>query len=349
MRKIKYLHVGSASIFFKPFIDIVDQKFCIEEHLFILHDSISSLVLKNEKNVKILNPRSIKSFYYHALIIWYLFRAKKVFFHGLFDAKVLLILWLMPFWKKRVYWLAWGADLYDRFYESKTRKNRLVKYLRANVVKHIKHIVTYIKGDYERAIEWFGCNAKYYECLMYPSNLYEESNLISESSDFLNIMIGNSADPMNHHLEVFEKISKNLPEKFRIFVPLSYGDKIYKKYIMKKGVEYFGDNFIVIDKIMSPFDYKKFLNSMDIVIFNHPIQQAMGNTITALGMGKNVYLRKETSQWELFSEMGVELRDISQIDLQPLKKLEDVNYNNKAKINSYFTKDNYFNQLRAIF
>lgn len=349
MNKIKYLHIGGATVFFEPLLDLIDKEFCSNEHIFILTSSLADQRLEKRSNVLIFSPKSWRSAYYYLLIIWRLIWARKVFFHGLFDPRTLLLLRVLPFWENKSYWIAWGADLYDRFYATQGIKSRLAQHLRACVIRRCKHIVTYLKGDYARALAWFGCQAEYHECLMYPSNLYKECASTCKTDDYVDIMIGNSADPLNFHLEVFEKLAKNLPEKYRIYSPLSYGNDDYKEVVKAAGLELFGPHFIALEQLMGTVEYTNFLSSMDIVIFNHPIQQAMGNTIAALGLGKQVYLRQGTSQWELFSELGIDAGKIE--DLVSDKKWweGEKSISNRQKIANYFSREKLVRQLGAIF
>ncbi|WP_083234102.1 TDP-N-acetylfucosamine:lipid II N-acetylfucosaminyltransferase [Candidatus Marithrix sp. Canyon 246] len=75
-----------------------------------------------------------------------------------------------------------------------------------------------------------------------------------------------------------------------MFVPLSYGDPkgVYIKEVISTGTKIFGDKFIPMTEFMDFDKYLNFLGSINITIFNHNRQQAMGNTITLLGFGKKV-------------------------------------------------------------
>ena len=349
MNKIKYLHIGGATVFFEPLLDLIDKEFCSNEHIFILTSSLADQRLEKRSNVLIFSPKSWRSAYYYLLIIWRLIWARKVFFHGLFDPRTLFLLRVLPFWEKKSYWIAWGADLYDRFYATQGIKSRLAQHLRACVIRRCKHIVTYLKGDYARALAWFGCQAEYHECLMYPSNLYKECASTCKTDDYVNIMIGNSADPLNFHLEVFEKLAKNLPEKYRIYSPLSYGNDDYKEVVKAAGLELFGPHFIPLEQLMGAVEYTNFLSSMDVVIFNHPIQQAMGNTITALGLGNRVYLQKGTSQWEFFTTLGIQVHDAAHLEDISDVKVSIKNASNRQKISLYFSEKTLTRQLTQLF
>jgi hypothetical protein len=130
--------------------------------------------------------------------------------------------------------------------------------------------------------------------------------------------VGNSGDPDNRHIEVFDELAK-LPDSFEVIAPLAYGDANNRKRVQESGESTFGHRFESIVEMMSFEDYVSYLRSVDIAVFNHRRQQAMGNTIALLGMGKRVFLRRGTAQWALFRSLGVEVSAVDDgIDAVPL-------------------------------
>ncbi|EKO3899249.1 TDP-N-acetylfucosamine:lipid II N-acetylfucosaminyltransferase, partial [Vibrio metschnikovii] len=167
-----------------------------------------------------------------------------------------------------------------------------------------------VDGDYEKAQKWYGATGKLYECIMYKSNIYKGTALTE--NDFkhvskVNIQVGNSADPTNNHEQIFNELSKldviNKVEK--IYCPLSYGNLVYAQHIKELGIKMFGEKFYPLMNFMPLHDYEAILDNIDIAIFAHERQQAMGNTINLLGRGKKVYMRDDTSSYALFNKLGV--------------------------------------------
>ena len=112
----------------------------------------------------------------------------------------------------------------------------------------------------------------------------------------------------------------------------SYGNKIYAEQVIEYGKSIFGYNFIPLTEFMAYEEYQDFLKNINIAIFNHRRQQAMGNTISLLGMGKVVYLRKGTSQSEFFKKMNIDIYDIEYFSTNIVSK-----NNNKIIISRYFS------------
>ncbi len=241
----------------------------------------------------------------------------------------------------------WGGDLYSHVLSKKTVRNIFSRYRKKIVIEHMGGLITHIKGDYELAQKWYGAKGQWHECFMYPSNLYREYNIEPKEHETINIQVGNSADPTNNHLEVFEKLEKYKDEDIKIIVPLSYGNEVYAKEVIKQGRKIFGEKFEPLTEFM-PFDqYLDLLTEIDIAIFNHNRQQAMGNTTTLLGLGKKVYIRSSVTPWETFEDIGIKVFDVANVTIDLLD--EDTKRENKKRVKEYFSEANYLRQLNKLF
>lgn len=199
------LHIQNTDKFIEPYINFVNKNFSQDEHLFAVislneHDIFDS----NYKNIHYIH-RNIRGF---LTITKYMYKSKKVFIHGLNKNKIVLLLFLQPWLLKKCYWIVWGDDLYRYRKEKNTVKLKVLEYLRKFVIKNMGGLVTHIKGDYELAKKWYGAKGKYYYSFMYPSNLYKEYDFsrIKKSDGKIYIQVGNSADPSNNHIEIFNKL-----------------------------------------------------------------------------------------------------------------------------------------------
>ena len=181
---------------------------------------------------------------------------------------------------------------------------------------------------------------------MYPSNLYKEYYIKPKEHSTINIQLGNSADPTNNHIDVLKQLTKYKEENIQIFAPISYGNKEYAKEVILYGNDIFGDKFIPLTDFM-PFEkYLEFLGTIDIAIFAHKRQQAMGNIISLLGMGKKVYMRSDITPWQLFDRIDVKVFDLNDISLDLIDS--KIMNENMSKIKSYFSKENYLKQLQSL-
>ncbi|WP_042988077.1 TDP-N-acetylfucosamine:lipid II N-acetylfucosaminyltransferase family protein [Vibrio cholerae] len=348
----KFLHIGTNGNFIKSFIEFIKEEFDFNEHYFLItSDNNNNPIYSNAT----YSPRTVFSrlkYYFEAIIRMH--QAKKIVLHGIFDIKLNFILFLMPWLLKKCHWVIWGGDLYIHVLGEKNLRWKFNEFIRGPVIRNMGYLLTYIPGDVNLARECYRAKGYFKECLMYTSNIIDphvigneikQSEIKKDSS--VSILVGNSADPSNHHIETFKKLLPYKDENIRIFAPLSYGDDIYANEIIEKGKEWFGDKFFPITSIMEKSEYLKFLNTIDIAIFNHKRQQAMGNTITLLGMGKTVYIRTDVTQWDFFKNKRITCLNIEDFDIKLISKQQvDENIINCM---SYFNKENLVEQYTGVF
>ena len=343
----KILHIAGCDKFIPPFIEFVKEYFDFSAHDFLLMNGMASKELKITPNVHLSGrfTRSILKHYWQAMIKMH--QADKVILHGLFKSRFTMMLFFMPWLLKKCYWVIWGGDLYSFKISERNFKWKLKEFFRRSVIRRMGHLVTYIKGDYDLATEWYGARGQYHECFVYPSNLYKDYAIPEVKHSSINILVGNSADPSNNHLEVFDKLEVFKDQDIKIYAPLSYGNQTYAKKVIEEGKKQFGDKFEPLTDMM-PFDqYLEFLGLIDVAIFNHKRQQAMGNTITLLSLGKKVFMRSDITPWELFEDIDVKVFDVENIKLDLLD--EKIKKDNQEKIKKHFSIDNYKKQLQELF
>lgn len=348
------LHVAGLDKFIPPFVNFVYEEFD-ESHHFWLVGSIEKHPLTLRDGIYICGRGFVNRLKGYTKLIFQLHAAKKVIIHGLFSRSIELILALFPWLLPKCYWVIWGNDLYRYQNPRIGFKSNFNEAIRKFVIKRIGHLVTYIPGDVALARKWYGAQGQHHECLMYLSNLVSPQALESSTTTnvlerSLSILVGNSADPSNNHIEVLEKLLPYKSKNIKIYVPLSYGNKSHAVNVSKQGHEWFGEKFIPLNNFM-PFDnYLDLLKNIDIAFFNHERQQGMGNTITLLGLGKSVYMRHDVSQWSFLTGLGIKINSITDFNVDSLTPLtENERKNNINLVQSYFSKEKLIVQLSNIF
>lgn len=339
---MKIVHIATPQTFTTSFFCLVEREFKHAQHFILSHAATNEW--PDDLKIK---SKNLVGFGWFLVFVGALYRADKVIIHGLFDRYVIMLLALQPWLLKKSYWMIWGGDLYA--YESISRnwKWRLKEFFRRPVIKNMGHLVTYVEGDVELARNWYGATGEYHECIMYTSNLYREYAIEYKSHEFINIQVGNSADPSNNHLEIFERLAPFRNQDIVIYAPLAYGDREYAQLVISAGRERFGSKFKPQVDFM-PFDqYLDFLGKIDIAIFNHKRQQAMGNIITLLGLGKKVYMRSDITPWLMFKRKGVKVYECSEIELSLID--ERSMRNNQEAIRTNFSEELIVDQLKKIF
>lgn len=346
----KILHVFVLTAFLDPYCEFMENNFSDYQDRHIFFVLGSGVIYKVPQGPNIWLAREMNPFYRYLWLFWKAISAKKIILHGIWDYKSFGFISLFPWLLKKTYWVVWGGDLY-RYLSKRTRVyGYLVEKLRKFSIKKIGHLVTYIEGDYLLAKQWYGAQGAWHECIMYPSNLYRSQPSyvdFDQNRPYLNVLVGNSADPSNNQIEILQKLAALADKRLKIYCPLSYGDSAHAELVADFGRSLFGKNFTPMLSFMSGDEYSTFLSNIDIAIFNHRRQQAMGNTIALLGMGKKVYMRSDVTQSELFVRLGVKVFDVSSIVLEPIA--DEISKSNSKIIARYFSEENLRQQWSFIY
>ena len=334
----KYLHLFYIDKFTLEFIDFVNNNFVSNDHLFLIFGKNYSSEFDGKSNV-IRIKKNIAGLF---LLLKKMMSYKKIIFHGLFDKRLILLLLFFPVIAKKGNWVIWGGDLYKD--DNKINKDYIYDIIKKKVIKNIEGVITCLDGDYNLARKKYGFSGVYYKCIMYPSNLFRSSNFFDAnfySSIKKIILIGNSASFSNNHLEVFEKVEKFKNKNIEIVCPLSYGDNNYKKKVLLRGYEIFGNKFKPILKFLSKEDYMGLLEKVDIAIFNHKRNQAMGNIISLIGFGKKVYIRDDIAAWNFFNDLNIKTYSTNDLFDDLFENVPcDVIFSNICKAKEYFSERN---------
>jgi hypothetical protein len=324
MNSRKILHVMILDKFLPPYIDFIDEHFGREGHHYVF--------ITSEKYQYGLTPEHKVEFLHtdddiFITLLAYMKMAKKIILHGLWRDKVDVLLYFNQELLKKCYWVMWGGDFY--FPETKNK-------IRHEIIKKMGYCIPVTYGDFLYIQSNYCSSAKYCKCINYPRSIKINNLEIihRESANQLRILVGNSATPTNRHVEIFNKLMKF--KSIDIFVPLSYGDNSYMQQIMAEGKKVFRDNFYPLVDMMEYDDYLSFLNSVDIAIFNHSRQQAVGNIILLLLMGKTIYLSKDNNAYEMLKKLEIIFKDTVQLNYKIEQiSLADKIHNQKVIMKNY--------------
>ena len=135
----------------------------------------------------------------------------------------------------------------------------------------------------------------------------------------IQILFGNSSDPTGNHIDAFDYIVKNLKCDYEVYSFLSYGDTKCREWTIEYGRKVLGDKFHPIVDYMDKVSFVKFMNEMDVIMMFHNRQQAEGNIMTSLVLGKPIFMKPANPQYGMLKRMGVEpvydVREMHTIDL----------------------------------
>lgn len=333
MAKPKNLHVMIPDKLLPPFVELVHRNFDPDLNRILI-------VGKNNKDYGFRPNHRVEfidSKFKILRVLSAMYEADRIILHGLWNENVDRLLFYQPWLLAKCYWVMWGGDFYNPGSQSAMRKR---------LIRNMGNLVTYLKGDCELVRTWYGAGGTYRECLTYPSNLYKELPVPVVAEDRVNVQIGNSADPSNNHFEMLDRLAQFKAVDFFIYCPLSYGDPGYALEVANQGRDLFGDRFVAIREFLPLDKYIELLGRIDIAIFAHRRQQAMGNIIPLLGLGKKVFLRRDMTPWAVFEDLGIRAYDLEALDLERIDN--QTRQRNQERVKDYFSETTLVEQLRRI-
>ncbi len=131
------------------------------------------------------------------------------------------------------------------------------------------------------------------------------SELIDQNASGNDVLVGNSSDPSNNHVEAIDLLVQHRNHFDRAIVPLSYGDPNYRERILDYGLKQLNDQFAPLTQFVERTEYNRLLLSCKVAIMNHRRQQAVGNVITLLWLGAKVYMTNESTVFQYFKRQGL--------------------------------------------
>jgi len=190
--------------------------------------------------------------------------------------------------------------IYFRFFKNKTDHFKLIKTAFGN----INSIAILYEEEFEifKKTGVFSPNVSLIKFSYYPLDIVIGSE--KRVQKYNNILIGNSATISNNHLEVLDILSKVNIGDSKIYIPLSYGDENYRKFILDRIDRYDLRNVVSLTTFLDLKDYQDILKTCTIVIMNHFRQQAVGNVLNSMFLGAKVFLSNKNSLYHFLKRIG---------------------------------------------
>lgn len=338
--KKKILHIMNCDKFIPPYIEFIKENFKndFSQHKFLITSGMAVEKLPKYSNVYVNLPSNKKrlqryksTFKHYLHVAIEMNKSDKIIIHNLFDNRIVLMLFFMPWTLRKSCWVMWGADLYTYKLDERDFRWKFNEFFRRPVIKNFAYFTTTVPGDFELVKSWYNSNSKFIQNLMYPSHLYrdlEDSKFIEKSELF--IQVGNSAAPSNNHFEVLDFIYNSKIDNYKLFCPLSYGPVKHRDSVIHYGKRKLGNNFVPLIDYMDFSQYNKYMSSIDIAIFNHDRQQGLGNMIGLLSLGKKVILKSNTTPYAFFKSLDLDVYSLN--DTNVLKTLSEHSRNKNIQI-----------------
>ena len=121
------------------------------------------------------------------------------------------------------------------------------------------------------------------------------------------ILVGNSADPCGNHLDVLDRLRTLDPGQRQVVVPLSYPEN-YRLYARQVAFHYervLGGQARVLTQWLPLEEYCRLLDGCSVGIFAHVRQQAVGNLILLLWRGARVFMTEASAVFRWYRSLGM--------------------------------------------
>lgn len=239
------------------------------------------------------------------------------------------------------HWIMWGADFYglpsisDRYYlplsrpfawKNNTLKHKLIRFLglpsSKYVIKVMKDIDFFVGYEEEFKLTQMILGHK---MKLKPWEYYfsiKEMNLPKVNQGTGAILLGNSDDPMNNHLDTLKKLEEVVSDGQRIIIPVAGAPDLYLQKL--KEVQASSKAQVVLqEKLLDSKEFFGMLDEVSFVVFGHLRQQGVGTLLPLIYQGKKAFLWNTNPFKSVLERWGVEINAIDDLVKADLIKLSD--------------------------
>lgn len=344
----KILHLFRIEKFTDGYIKFVNENFDNNYHEFWIYGwrnaniNVSVSLYKNVKYIKDIEKKFVSKQIYNF---------DKIIYHGVFEDNIIDCFYKNKRLLKKLYLYFWGGDKFSHQTGIKKFKKKYVVSNAYAVINIIPEEKRYMKNNYR-------IKGKYFCALYYSQSICTTLNKLrlckNDDKDYVAIQVGNSATETNNHISILKELIKFKDENIKIFVPLSYGDKNYRRKVIEFGKQAFGEKFVGMTDFMKEENYYEFMNNMDVAIFGLKRQQALGNINALMFLGKKVFLKRGSVLAHYYRKecnCNIEfIEDIREMNFEELIRInEEKKTNNERRMEELYRMKPRIEQWKQIF
>lgn len=240
--------------------------------------------------------------------------AERIVVVGLFDPALCLYLSRHKALMGKTVVVLHGGEFYSLRGRPPLRR-RVFYAVRKRLVPLAYAVATFTPADYERAKEYFTLPVRHYQAeLPWHFEVTREQAAAPRAKDPRLVLVGHKAEPEDHTLEALDLLARYADDDLEVIAPLSYGDDAYRDRVLARGREIFGDKFRPLLSWMDPVEYRTMLQDVTDFVIDVDRQAGTFNVNLMLRLGCKVYLRRNTTLWDYFSDdLGCQVFNIDDI------------------------------------
>lgn len=309
--KVAHLFV-SENLYTFSYLSFLERNFDISSNVFIFRGkTLNNFNYSINLKERIIYAGSTLKFIF--TVLPFLRKYDRIILHQLPYGPSLFIWNFLPRSLARTTWVIWGGDVYIYRQKGEGYLKKVYESLRKKIIVRIPRIASFIPGDFEVVKQVYNTDAEYFQS-MYPLPVdflnFPVPDINKPLGGITKIMVGNSGDESNRHIETLRSLGFLKNSDIKIFCPLSYsGNSDYINSVILTGTDIFGNKFTPLTDIMEPSQYLMFLSDINIAVMNHNRQQGLGNILPLLYFGKKVYLSTGTTSSEYLRSIGCSFYD----------------------------------------
>lgn len=209
----------------------------------------------------------------------------------------------VPFWtaikrcvKRMVY-----CEKSRKYSEAKKRWQTITQQKQRKAIDRVDYWATILPNEYEMLKDNLGMQARYLP-FHYSGTSRATKYPRIDTNKACDILIGNSADPSNNHIDVIDLLRKR-GIKNKLYLPMAYDDDVYRSHVSKYLIKHSIESEIQ-QELLSPSDYREKLLNCRAAVFGHIRQQAIGNIVICMRSGIKVFLFKDSVAYKFFKSIG---------------------------------------------